>query len=74
MVAGPQLGYFYPEFFWEVDMEGGGVSVRGGSLSGIPNVLIGRGPDYGWSFTLVAVRQHRHLRRNAVRRRSSLSL
>ncbi len=51
MVAGPQLGYFYPEFFWEVDMEGGGVSVRGGSLPGIPNVLIGRGPDYGWSFT-----------------------
>jgi acyl-homoserine lactone acylase PvdQ len=51
MVAGPQLGYFYPEFFWEVDMEGGGISVRGGSLSGIPNVLIGRGPDYGWSFT-----------------------
>jgi acyl-homoserine lactone acylase PvdQ len=51
MVAGPQLGYFYPEFFWEVDLEGGGVSVRGGSLAGIPNVLIGRGPDYGWSFT-----------------------
>jgi acyl-homoserine lactone acylase PvdQ len=51
MVAGPQLGYFYPEFFWEVDMEGGGMSVRGGSLPGIPNVLIGRGPDYGWSFT-----------------------
>ncbi|MGZ4389260.1 MAG: penicillin acylase family protein, partial [Gaiellaceae bacterium] len=51
MVAGPQLGYFYPEFFFEVDMEGGGVSVRGGSLAGIPNVLIGRGPDYGWSFT-----------------------
>ncbi|HEX4681044.1 MAG TPA: penicillin acylase family protein [Gaiellaceae bacterium] len=51
MVAGPQLGYFYPEFFWEVDMEGGGISARGGSLSGIPNILIGRGPDYGWSFT-----------------------
>lgn len=51
MVAGPQLGYLYPEFFWEVDMEGGGMSVRGGSLPGIPNVLIGRGPDYGWSFT-----------------------
>ncbi len=51
MVAGAQLGYFYPEFFWEVDMEGGGVSVRGGSLAGIPNVLIGRGRDYGWSFT-----------------------
>jgi acyl-homoserine lactone acylase PvdQ len=27
------------------------MSVRGGSLAGIPNVLIGRGPDYGWSFT-----------------------
>jgi len=51
MVAGPQLGYLYPEFFWEVDLEGGGMSVRGGSLPGIPNVLIGRGPDYGWSFT-----------------------
>ena len=51
MVAGPQLGYFYPEFFFEIDLEGGGVSVRGGSLAGIPNVLIGRGPDYGWSFT-----------------------
>jgi len=37
--------------FWEVDMEGGGVSARGGSLAGIPNVLIGRGADYGWSFT-----------------------
>ncbi|HEY3182465.1 MAG TPA: penicillin acylase family protein [Gaiellaceae bacterium] len=51
MVAGPQLGFFYPEFFFEIDLEGGGVSVRGGSLAGIPNVLIGRGPDYGWSFT-----------------------
>jgi acyl-homoserine lactone acylase PvdQ len=51
MVAGPQLGYFYPEFFWEVDMEGGGLHVRGGSLAGIPNILIGRGPGYGWSFT-----------------------
>ena len=51
MVAGPQLGYFYPEFFWEVDMEGGGMHVRGGSLAGIPNILIGRGPGYGWSFT-----------------------
>jgi acyl-homoserine lactone acylase PvdQ len=51
MVAGPQLGFFYPEFFMELDLEGGGVSVRGGALAGIPNVLIGRGPDYGWSFT-----------------------
>jgi len=23
MVAGPQLGYFYPEFFMEIDLEGG---------------------------------------------------
>ena len=56
MVAGPQLGYFYPEFFMEIDMEGGGVSVRGGSLAGIPNVLIGRGPDYGWSVHVLAAR------------------
>jgi Penicillin amidase len=50
-VMGPQLGYFYPELFMEVDAHGGGVDVRGGVLPGIPYVLIGRGPDYAWSAT-----------------------
>jgi acyl-homoserine lactone acylase PvdQ len=48
---GPQLGYYYPEFFMEVDAHGGGIDVRGGVLPGLPYILIGRGPDYAWSAT-----------------------
>jgi acyl-homoserine lactone acylase PvdQ len=51
MVAGPQLGFFYPEFFMEADLHGGGFDVRGGALAGIPLILIGRGPDFAWSAT-----------------------
>jgi acyl-homoserine lactone acylase PvdQ len=50
-VMGPQLGYFYPELFMEVDAHGGGIHVRGGILPGIPYVLIGRTSDYAWSAT-----------------------
>ena len=50
-VMGPQLGYFYPELFMEVDAHGGGIHVRGGVLPGIPYVLIGRTRDYAWSAT-----------------------
>ena len=50
-VMGPQLGYYYPELFLEVDAHGGGIDVRGGVLPGIPYVLIGRGRDYAWSAT-----------------------
>jgi acyl-homoserine lactone acylase PvdQ len=50
-VMGPQLGYFYPELFLEVDAHGGGIDVRGGVLPGLPYVLIGRGRDYAWSAT-----------------------
>ena len=50
-VMGPQLSFFYPELFLEVDAHGGGVDLRGGVLPGIPYVLIGRGPDYAWSAT-----------------------
>jgi Penicillin amidase len=50
-VMGPQLGFFYPELFLEVDAHGGGIHVRGGVLPGLPYVLIGRTRDYAWSFT-----------------------
>ena len=50
-VAGPQVGYFFPEFFMEVDLHGGGYDVRGAMLPGLPLVLIGRGPDFAWSVT-----------------------
>jgi acyl-homoserine lactone acylase PvdQ len=51
LVAGPQVGYTFPEFFMEVDLHGGGFDVRGAMLPGLPLVVIGRGPDFAWSVT-----------------------
>ena len=49
MVAGPQVGYFWPEFFLELDLHGGGIDARGAVFPGVPWVVIGRGKDYAWS-------------------------
>jgi acyl-homoserine lactone acylase PvdQ len=51
MVAGPQVGYFFPEFFAEMELSGGGFDVRGAVFPGVPFVLVGRGPDFAWSPT-----------------------
>ena len=48
-VAGPQVGFYWPEFFVELDLHGGGIDTRGASFPGIGYVLIGRGKDYAWS-------------------------
>ena len=48
-VAGPQVGYYWPEFFLELDLHGGGVDTRGAVFPGVPYVVIGRGKDYAWS-------------------------
>ena len=48
-VAGPQVGYFFPEFFAEMELSGGGFAVRGAVFPGVPAVLLGRGPDFAWS-------------------------
>ncbi len=50
-VAGPQVGYFFPEFFMEIDMAGGGFDTRGALFPGVPFVVIGRGIDDAWSAT-----------------------
>jgi acyl-homoserine lactone acylase PvdQ len=50
-VAGPQVGYFFPEFFAEMELSGAGFAVRGAIFPGVPLVLIGRGPDFAWSAT-----------------------
>lgn len=50
-VMGPQLGFYYPELFLEVDAHGGGIDVRGTMLPGVPWVLIGRTRDYAWTAT-----------------------
>jgi acyl-homoserine lactone acylase PvdQ len=49
-VAGPQLGYFYPEIVHEQDLHGGGYDVRGVFAVG-PFPIIGRGEDFVWSLT-----------------------
>jgi acyl-homoserine lactone acylase PvdQ len=50
-VAGPQVGYYFPGFFMEIDLHGGGFDTRGALFPGVPWVVIGRGPDYAWSAT-----------------------
>jgi hypothetical protein len=36
-VAGPQVGYFFPEFFAEMELTGGGFDVRGAVFPGVPS-------------------------------------
>ncbi len=51
-VAGPQLGYFYPEIVLEADLHGPGLRARGALVpGGGPYVLIGRTRNYAWSLT-----------------------
>jgi acyl-homoserine lactone acylase PvdQ len=51
-VAGPQVGYFYPEILLEVDLHGDGIDARGATFPGAaPYVLVGRGQDFAWSAT-----------------------
>jgi acyl-homoserine lactone acylase PvdQ len=51
LVAGPQLGYYFPEVALEYDLHGGGIDVRGMAVPGLPYVVIGRGKDFAWSAT-----------------------
>ena len=52
MVAGPQVGYTYPEILLEEDLQGGGIDARGASFPGLSfYVLLGRAKDYAWSAT-----------------------
>ena len=52
MVAGPQVGHYYPGILMELDLDGGGYKTRGASFPGISFlVLLGRGIDYAWSAT-----------------------
>jgi acyl-homoserine lactone acylase PvdQ len=48
-VAGPQVGYFFPEFFAEMELAGAGFATRGVVFPGVPFVVLGRGPDFAWS-------------------------
>jgi acyl-homoserine lactone acylase PvdQ len=51
-VAGPQVGYFYPQILMEMDLHGGGIDARGVGVPGFALALvIGRGKDFVWSLT-----------------------
>ena len=51
-VAGPQVGYFYPQVLMEIDAHGGGIDTRGATFPGAgPYVELGRGIDFSWSAT-----------------------
>lgn len=52
VVAGPQVGHYYPGILMELDLQGGGFASRGAAFPGISfAVLLGRGLDYVWSAT-----------------------
>src|SRR5215211_8898208 len=47
LVGGPQIGYFYPGFTYEIDMHAGDLNWRGATSAPFPGyMLIGRGPDF----------------------------
>jgi acyl-homoserine lactone acylase PvdQ len=51
-VAGPQVGYLYPQALYEADLHGGGIDARGATFPGSgPYVELGRGQDFSWSAT-----------------------
>jgi acyl-homoserine lactone acylase PvdQ len=51
-VAGPQLGYYYPEIVLEASLHGPDLLAQGALVpGGGPYVLIGRTLDYAWSLT-----------------------
>jgi acyl-homoserine lactone acylase PvdQ len=52
MVGGPQIGYFYPGFTYEIDMHAPGLVWRGATSAPFPGyLLIGRGADFSNTLT-----------------------
>lgn len=50
-VFGPQTSYFVPQLLLEMSVNGGDIHTRGMTFTGLPYVVIGRGPDFAWSAT-----------------------
>ncbi len=56
MVGGPQIGYFYPGFTYEIDMNAGDLQWRGATSAPFPGyALIGRGEDFAHTLTSASV-------------------
>jgi acyl-homoserine lactone acylase PvdQ len=58
MVAGPQIGYFYPGLTLEMDLNGPGINQRGVTTAPFPGyIFIGRSLDSAWSLTSAGLDQ-----------------
>jgi acyl-homoserine lactone acylase PvdQ len=58
MVAGPQIGYYYPGLTMEEDLQGPGIDQRGVTSAPFPGyIFIGRSQDSGWSLTSAGLDQ-----------------
>ena len=58
MVAGPQIGYYYPGLTIEMDLNGPGIHTRGVSAAPFPGyIFIGRSQDSAWSLTSAGLDQ-----------------
>ena len=58
MVAGPQIGYYYPGFTTEVVVHAPGVDQRGVTTVPFPGyIFIGRSQDQSWSLTSAGLNQ-----------------
>ncbi len=52
LVGGPQIGYYYPGFTYEIDMHAPGLVWRGATSAPFPGyMLIGRGADFATTLT-----------------------
>ena len=58
MVAGPQIGYFYPGLTMEEALQGPGIDQRGATSAPFPGyIFIGRSQDSAWSLTSAGLDQ-----------------
>jgi acyl-homoserine lactone acylase PvdQ len=58
LVAGPQIGYFYPGLTLEMELQGPGINERGVTSAPFPGyIFIGRSQDQGWSLTSAGLDQ-----------------
>jgi acyl-homoserine lactone acylase PvdQ len=58
MVAGPQIGYYYPGLTLEMDLEGPGIHQVGAASAPFPGyIFIGRSQDSAWSLTSAGLDQ-----------------
>jgi acyl-homoserine lactone acylase PvdQ len=58
IVAGPQIGYYYPGLTLEMDLEGPGIHQRGVTTAPFPGyIFIGRSQDQAWTLTSASLDQ-----------------